>query len=60
MWHKTEEDKPPVHTLVIGVWEENSMKCWMNNRGQWIDYWHNSYCYVAPDWWTDDPMGKKL
>lgn len=60
MAHITETDPPAVHRLVIGVWEETAMKCWRNEKNQWIDYWHNSYCYTAPDFWYEDPFESKL
>lgn len=60
MWHRTSEDKPKPNTLVIGVWEDDAMKCYLKPNNMWIDYLCGSFCYTAPDFWADDPTKEEL
>lgn len=57
-WIKVDKDhQPKPYQRVVGLWEEQSMICYLSREGDWCDELHRCYCYTAPKYFAYLPEG---
>lgn len=52
-WIKLNDtNKPKPYLRVAGLWDEQSMICYLTRDGEWCDELHRCYCYTAPKYFA--------
>lgn len=52
-WIKVDKDhQPKPYQRVVGLWEEQSLICYLSREGDWCDELHRCYCYTAPKYFA--------